>query len=161
MSHAETAALLRSATKLATGFAADVAAHTEAYADWGLAEREEQVHVDLAGTAGTDPFWAFVDIDFQHSFALDSSRRMSQLDRPHTAFGADVRSASIDGVDIPRAVNISAVVSDWTIHSGAAAVGCTLAICVFAIAGCDFTAVLHASFQGYGVPRDPNIEETE
>lgn len=161
LDHRASTALARATVKLATGFAADVAAHQEVYEDWGLDEREEQVHIDLAGKAAVGNTWVLSDVDFQHSFTGESGRRMSQLDRPHTWFGGEARKASVDGQAITPLLTITAAVIGWTIQGGSAITGCKLAICITSAIACDFQAVLHATFQGFGVPRDPTSEETE
>jgi hypothetical protein len=95
MADARTAHLLqRSVRKLAVDLVRDSDKRHTANADTVLAEREEQVQLEVRGTATATMAFTTIDVPFQQCFSRSNSRRNSQFDRPHVWFGFELLSAT-------------------------------------------------------------------
>lgn len=150
--------LARSVRKLAVDIVRDTSVKRLRDADTVLAEREEQVQLAVSGLATAAPGWAVIAVPFQQVFTTSTERRQSQLDRPHTWFGYEMVSLSDAETDAPSAggVMLAAHVSSWSMQDGINITGAKVAVSAFApVRSFNFRAVVHMTFQGYGVPRDP------
>lgn len=150
--------LQRSVRKLAVDIVRDVGARAQLNADTVLAEREEQVQLDLRGTATSTPAWSQLEVPFQHAFLTSNARRNSQLVRPHFTPGFELLSVSNpQNEPVVGGVLILPTVIGWKVESGIAITGVTVALCAWAPAGIElsFRAVAHLTFQGFGMPQDP------
>lgn len=86
-------ALQRSVRKLAVDLVRDTDARRKLNADTELAEREEQVQLEVSGTATPTPGWQTIDVPFEHTFVMSDDRRMSTLERPHIYIGVEIVSS--------------------------------------------------------------------
>lgn len=123
-----------------------------------LAEREQQFQFDVGGSVGFVPVEASISVLFDIYFLYEyGTRRDSQLLEPHTRFGFTNMSAPPGSVPYAH-------VQSWNQDQDFNYIGCTIVVGVhnptIGMVGADpttnlnFTASLHASFQGYGAPID-------
>lgn len=113
----------------------------------GLADIEENIKVDVHGRAEEFAVWTRLQIDFETVFIDASGQRDTEFDRPHFTFGGE----TIKG----GPVALQACVTDWDINDRDEVVGCVLAIAATSTdLSRTFQGILHAKFQGYGMPAD-------
>lgn len=128
-----------------------------------LDERWHQFQADFAGTVGFVPVEAQLVINFDIMFLFEYGyRRDSQLGEPQTHFGFTSLSA-------PPGTVPYAHVESWIQDADFNYIGANVIVGVhnpmIGIMGTDpttslnFSGTLHASFQGYGVPLDPDDGE--
>lgn len=86
-------ALQRSVRKLAVDLVRDTDARRKLNADTELAERDEQVQIEVRGTATPTTAWTTIDVPFEHTFVMSDDRRMSALLRPHVYIGVEIVSS--------------------------------------------------------------------
>jgi hypothetical protein len=124
-----------------------------------MAERTQQFQFDVGGTLGVLPVENSIAILFDIMFLYEyGTRRDSQLLEPQTHFGWTSVAAPPGSVPYAH-------VTGWNQDGDLNYIGCDVTAGVhnpmIGIAGTDpttsltFTATLHASFGGYGVPLDP------
>lgn len=125
-----------------------------------LAEREHQFQFPITGTVGMVPVETTITILFDIMFLYEYGyRRDSQLLEPHTRFGFTSLSA-------PAGTVPYAHVKDWIQDVDLNYVGAHVIVGVHnpgiavtgveALSSTQFQVNLHCSFQGYGVPIDPD-----
>lgn len=113
----------------------------------GLAEREEQLKIEVTGRGEEFPSWAYADIEFETVFVDATGQRDSDFDKPHFYYGAYV--------PIGGPIGLIACVTRWDTNDRGEVTGCRLAIGAQATdVASNFQGELHAVFQGYGAPAD-------
>lgn len=113
----------------------------------GLAEREEQLKIDVSGNAEEFTTWVEVEIEFETIFVDATGQRDSDFVTPHFYYGSYV--------PVGGPVGLVACVTEWVTNDRNETTGCTLAIgCQASDVARKFKGELHAVFQGYGVPVD-------
>lgn len=155
---AELMALQRSVHRLAVRLESARQQRLASNADSVLDEREEQVQFEVHGDASMTPGTVFVDVDFTQAFTASNGRRMSQLLVPHVWFGFEQRAANAGGAPATVPVILAGIVTAWTRQDGVNITGARLAVTAMAATPITFRAVVHATFQGYGMPRDPETD---
>lgn len=118
-----------------------------------LDEIEQQIQVEVSGTAGDTLAWDELDITFDVEFIDATDQRYSNLTVPQFSFGAvcDV------------AVLFSAVVLGWATDDRGVIVGATVAVGAVDPGGpgTEFIGTMHLTFQGFGSlaiePADPDF----
>lgn len=157
--------LERTIRGMAIDIARDAAVRKARDADQMLAERMEQHQFEVAGVADEAPRWMTVTLPFDHVFTTSTGRRASQLLRPQVKVGVEFVRV-LDALAVPRTpaeplVTLFVAVSGW-IEDGPNITGAKLRVRAQADAGVqqDFEAVVHATFQGYGViaEEQPDLE---
>lgn len=113
----------------------------------GLAEREEQIKIEVSGRAEEFNSWTLVEVEFETVFVDATGQRDADFTEPHFYFGSYV--------PIGGPVGLMACVTAWHKTDRNEVTGCTLAIgCQASDVARTFKGELHAVFQGYGVPSD-------
>lgn len=113
----------------------------------GLAEIEEQIKVDVSGSAQEFPAWTQLRLEFDSVFIDASGQRDTEFDRPHFTYGAVVEKGGPTG--------LLACVTSWEVNDRDEVTGCILAVsAVSTDSARRFQGELHARFQGYGMPAD-------
>lgn len=132
----------------------------EAAKHYGMGEREQQFQHPFSGKLGTFPVSVTFKILFDILFLGDAGvRRDSQLDEPQSRFGFRLTSAA-------EGTMVSAHVASWIRDDGFNYVGANVTLTVHnptiafygpgSVPSLEFQGVIHCSFQGYGVPLDPD-----
>jgi hypothetical protein len=139
--------------------AAERIARQEALNVWRLREFEQQLQIEVSGTATTVITQLVLDLDFDVAFTLATGQRNSLLEKPHVWFGFEqTKVATVNGKPTDVAVMIGAAVTKWK-QRRLDLVGATVAISALAPAAVTFSGVLHATFQGLGTTQDePDLE---
>jgi hypothetical protein len=160
---AEQHALATSIRRLAIDVHRDASARKALDENQQLSERMEQHQFELNGAATPTPIWATASLPFDHVFTTAAARRQSQLLVPQVWFGFELLAAfasdpatAVRTPADPR-VMLGGSVIGWD-RTGTNITGCTVqlwAMCDPALAVQEFQAVVHATFQGYGVISDP------
>lgn len=118
-------------------------------ADGHTGEYEQQVQVQLGGTAGNE--WGFVDseVTFELPFVYAPLQRRSEFTTPHFTRGIEVLNSAPDPTTL---LNIDAHVVGWTTTEEGFIVGARVRFSVCAPNATDnvpYTAIAHLAFQGY------------
>jgi hypothetical protein len=123
-----------------------------------LREMEQQLQIEVEGTATPMIAGMTVDVAFDVAFTTSNGLRVAHLDRPHVWFGFEQTFVSAAGQPTDVAVMLAATVVGWKRQRNSI-VGASVAISALAPAVVDFRGLLHATFQGLGAPQDePDLE---
>jgi hypothetical protein len=113
----------------------------------GLAEREEEIAIEISGEAQEFAAWAEITLEFDTFFVDATGQRDSDFVHPIFTYGAYIPSGG--------PVALSACVLKWITNKRNETTGCTLAVGVAASdTARKFQGELHAVFSGYGAPAD-------
>jgi hypothetical protein len=123
-----------------------------------LREMEQQLQIEVEGTATPQIGGMTVDVAFDVGFTTANGLRAAHLDRPHVWFGFEQTFVSAGGRPTDVAVMLAATVVGWE-RQRHSIIGARVAISALAPAVVDFRGLIHATFQGLGAPQDePDME---
>lgn len=111
----------------------------------GLIERDEQVHIAVAGVAEEFFKWSEVAVKFTTIFVDATGQRDSPYARPHISVGAELYT--------PTPVSLTATVMEWDTNDRNETLGARIAVGVSSTdLPTKFKGAIHMTFQGYGQP---------
>jgi hypothetical protein len=118
------------------------------YTTDGIGEIDQQVQITVTGKVGASITWGELDIAFTTPFINGSEDRDSPYTRPLFTYGSVVTS----GGPLMMVCNVKR----WKVDEDYV-LGAKLEIAIWAPGGYirDYQGELHANFQGWGAPRQP------
>jgi hypothetical protein len=157
--------LARSIRRLAIGVVRDVETRRGGRAANTVDEREEQFQIALAGTATDYPLWQAVELPLNTAFSIATGNRDSTLQRPQVSFGYELtlvqrQNDVLVWEPVSDGVILSAAVRDYHFDAAQTIDRATILLCAIAPGDeLQFSGFVHATFQGFGAPRDSQPDE--
>lgn len=114
----------------------------------GLAEREEQFKIPVAGRGEEFPEWVKVELEFESVFVDATGQRHSDFEQPIITYGYTIERGGPVGVDV--------CLTEWNVNDRNETIGCVLWVGARATdIARKFRGEVHVIIQGYGMPPAP------
>jgi hypothetical protein len=115
-----------------------------------LNEIEQQIQIEISGTASSVPTQQEVDVAFDILFVNATEQRYSNLTVPQVSWGLVL--------DTPDLIIATVAVVSWNIEDTEAISGARVAVGAYWPGEALFEGTIHMTFQGYGFPSDETAE---